>query len=234
MVPINKREDVFRSNGRWTAEWINVYDPTDPVGTWLKDYDPEPTPPARHGYTKLTPQNFPCRASPFLLVSHIDYLNAPKPRFGKMPPDRDYYLINQIAHWLVRVDNLTARLQTAAKNSRSFWMPRAADQKRTRQHCFRRVLWTFVQEILVGLLLTVITVLSLNWLIFPMLKGASKAPVSFVSWFYSPITNYATALFPSPQSAKCPGRNRRALACRFICCCLRERLSPAPVERRTQ
>lgn len=74
-------------------------------------------------------------------------------------------------------------------------MPRAADQKRTRQHCFRRVLWTFFHEILVGLLLTVITVLSLNWLIFPMLKGASKALVSFVSWFYSPITNYATALY---------------------------------------
>jgi hypothetical protein len=176
MVPINKKEDVFRAH----AEWVNVYDPTDPVGTWLKDYDPEPEPPARHGFTKLTPQNFPCRASAVLLASHLDYLNQPRKRFGKLPADSDYYLVNQVANWLVQGDSLTARLHDAPKNSRSFWMQRAANQEQTHRRCLPRVLWAFSQELLIGLLLTVVTVWSLNLVILPALKGVGKFIVEWL------------------------------------------------------
>ena len=181
MVPINKREDVFISNGEWAAEWINVYDPTDPVGTWLKDYDPEPQPPPRQGRTKLAPHNFPCRASPVLLASHLDYLNAPRKCLGKMPADSEHYLINHVSHWLVRGDSLAARLDAAPKDSCSFWMPLAADQEQTHRLCLPRVVWSLFQEFLVGAVLTVVTVLSLNWAVFPLLRAAAKLLVEVFS-----------------------------------------------------
>jgi hypothetical protein len=195
MVPINKKEDVFRTN----AEWVNVYDPTDPVGTWLKDYDPEVAPPARQGFTKLTPENFPCRASPVLLASHLAYLNAPKKRCGKMPFDSDYYLINQVAHWLVRGDSLRGRLHNAPQDSVSFWMPRGADQQQTRRRCLPRVIGAFAQEVAIGLLLTALTVLSINWVILPVMKGVGKfvverLPLTVVRC----VTKYYTALPSRP------------------------------------
>src|SRR5262245_7654093 len=39
-VAINSDESVFPQG----AEWINVYDPTDPVGTWIRDFNPEQKP----------------------------------------------------------------------------------------------------------------------------------------------------------------------------------------------
>jgi len=124
MVPINTKEDPFHEG----TEWINVYDPTDPVGTWIYDYNPKPTP-ARSNHTKLNPLNFPCRASPILLYSHLCYLRAPQPG----APDGSDYLINQVAQWLVHGQSLAESIKTARGNANSFWLPSTDDKDETRR-----------------------------------------------------------------------------------------------------
>jgi hypothetical protein len=72
-VPINVREKFFRPD----AEWINVYDPTDPVGASLEAFGgpgaPLPT-------SVLQPQNYGYRAHWLLLFSHLCYLRVHKKR----------------------------------------------------------------------------------------------------------------------------------------------------------
>lgn len=71
-------------------------------------------------------------------------------------------------------------------------MPLAETLKKTRRLCFRRVLWTFLQEIFIGALLTVVTVVSLNRLVIPLLKTVGKILTSYVSRFwpsFSPIVH---------------------------------------------
>jgi len=176
MVPINQKEDSFQKG----TEWVNVYDPTDPVGTWLEDYDPEHQNPPRPGYTKLKPHNFPCRASPLLLVSHLDYLNAPQKCFGAMPADGEYFLINQVAHWLVEGGSLASRIEQAPKGRRTFWMRRAASEKETHRLAIWRVAWSLTQQILAGTVLTVLTVLSLRYAIIPFANLVKTWLAAFV------------------------------------------------------
>jgi hypothetical protein len=170
MIPINTVEDPFRSG----TEWVNVYDPTDPVGTWLVDFNPAKTP--SNGHTTLTPHNFPCRASPLLLYSHICYFKAPK----RETDDSKNFLVNRVAHWLVEDDNLAEKLTVANRNSKSFWMPRKDTERATHRKVFLRVVGRFVQAGLAGLLLTWITLLSLDNLILPALKATTAMAISLV------------------------------------------------------
>lgn len=63
-VPINVREP-----GLDNAEWINVYDATDPVGAHLDAYGTE-----KESKIKFFPINYGYRAHPILLYSHLKYL----------------------------------------------------------------------------------------------------------------------------------------------------------------
>jgi hypothetical protein len=162
MVPINCAEDPFPAG----AEWVNVYDPTDPVGTWICDYDPKMSP--RAGHTTLTPQNFPCRADPLLLVSHISYLNVPSPG----AKDAKDYLVNQVAEWLVEGGSLTVKLKKASEKPNAFWMPRAETEPKTHQLTARRRRSRLAQAGLAALLLTWLTLLSLEYVILPSLRFA--------------------------------------------------------------
>jgi len=171
MIPINKVEDPFRSG----TEWVNVYDPTDPVGTWLSDFDPAETQ-AAPGHTTLSPHNYPCRASPLLLYSHICYLKAPK----RETDDNENFLVNRVAHWLVEDGSLAEKLTIADRNDKSFWMPRKNTERATHRKVFLRVVSRFVQAALAGLLLTWITLLSLEYLILPALKAATAMAISLV------------------------------------------------------
>lgn len=164
MVPINVDEDPFRDG----AEWVNAYDPTDPVGTWIYDYDPIRPNPPRQGYTTLTPQNFPCRASPILLYSHIQYLRAPKPDAS----NPQNYLVNQIARWLVTGDSLTGQIKKAVEEDhKAFWMPRKDNKDDTRKLVFSRLIWRWIQDVVVAVVLTLLTVFSLNKVIYPAVTG---------------------------------------------------------------
>jgi len=189
MVPINVDEDPFRASDAWRTEWVNVYDPTDPVGTWIYDYDPIPPKHPRHGHTTLTPQNFPCRASPILLYSHIQYLRTPKPG----APNAQGYLVNQIARWLVTGDSLTEQIENAVKEDDSaFWMPRRDDKDETRKLVFGRLVWRWTQDAIVAVLLALLTVFSLNKVIYPAVT--SIADWLHASWLTSAIDRVLKAL----------------------------------------
>jgi hypothetical protein len=198
-VFINTHEDPFQAH----AEWVNVYDPTDPVGTWIADFNPSAQPPARPGYTKLTPQNFPCRASPILLFSHLCYLTASRLGSLRVVNDPRHLLVNQVADWLIRGGSLAQRIDAAPKTKKTFWMPRGATGDATHRLSIWRVAWRFVQAGILGLVLTVLTVLSakyvvgpaLDWLmgiLFPLLTRGLNA-IHF-SWVAGVLTALATAL----------------------------------------
>jgi len=160
-VPLNCKEDVFAAD----TEWINVYDPTDPVGTWIADFDPKVVP--RPGKGVLKPRNFACRASPILLLSHICYLSAS--RASSLRTVNDHLLVHQVAQWLVDGGSLGGRLDVAPKTSRTFWMPFAANggpsvRMRLRAH------WRFIQAGIAAAILTVLTLLSLHYVVYPLIK----------------------------------------------------------------
>jgi hypothetical protein len=174
MVPINRQEDPFRND----AEWVNVYDPTDPVGTWIENFDPDPHPPARPGHTKLKPHNFPCRSSPILLLSHICYLTTSRLSSLRVVTDSDNLLVNLVADWLVRGNRLADAIQTAPKGMASFWMPLAAGGAMPYWQTRPRVAWRIIQWGIVGAALTVLTLLSLHYIIIPLVQGS-------LSWLQS-------------------------------------------------
>jgi hypothetical protein len=162
MVPINMKEDPFPHG----AEWVNVYDPTDPVGTWISDFDPISIP--RPNHAVLTPHNFPCRASPIVLFSHICYLNKSRLRSLRLTSDSQHLLVNQVAHWLVEGGSLAVDIAAAPTGSRTFWMPRTAGGAGPGWPVYGRAIWRYVQWISVGGILTVLTLASLHRVIFPL------------------------------------------------------------------
>jgi hypothetical protein len=85
---INRNEGVFSPH----AQWINIFDRTDPVAAALKAYDSE-------GSIGLSPQNYGYKASPWLLLGHLKYLDLSEEqgRRGQDPADRvvDWLLLEQ-------------------------------------------------------------------------------------------------------------------------------------------
>jgi hypothetical protein len=160
MVPINTTEDPFREG----AEWVNAYDPTDPVGTWISDYDPESV--ARPGHTTLKPHNFPCNASPILLYSHLRYLR--KPKLGA--PHSDDYLVNQVARWLVTGNSLVKEIDPVRQTPNPFWLRSTDDKVATQRFLRKRVLWRVIQDLIVLISLSLLTVFSLGWVIYPAIN----------------------------------------------------------------
>lgn len=165
MVPINTSEDPFR----FGTEWINVYDPTDPVATSISNFDPTNATP-RRGHGTLKPDNFPCRASPIVLMSYICYLTAS--RWGSLRKVKDYQhlLVNQIAEWLVNGGSLGTRLKATPKSSNTFWMPRPKNGEKTNMHIRARVFSRLVQWAIIGFALTLLTLWSLHTFIFPIIS----------------------------------------------------------------
>jgi len=155
-VPINLDEQVFAAG----TEWINVYDPTDPVANWLVNYNPADSAPLP-GRTVLTPVNFPCRASPFLLLSHIRYFRRRRWIAKYFVGEDEFALVRLAARWLVQGGSLHEQLQGAPRGCSTFWMPRRVPPARLRSGetilgCLRR--WSrFAQWVAVAVLLTYAT-----------------------------------------------------------------------------
>jgi hypothetical protein len=80
-VPISE-EEAFRLR----TEWINVYDPTDPVSGVLKSYN------AANTNCCPTLRNYGFAAGSLLLLSHLRYLRATRKNDG---------LSDALAHWLL-------------------------------------------------------------------------------------------------------------------------------------
>jgi hypothetical protein len=71
LTPVNVKEPMFPAD----AEWVNVYDPTDPVGAKLTAFSQTATGSALATHI-LVPNNLGYRSSPWLLLSHVRYLRS--------------------------------------------------------------------------------------------------------------------------------------------------------------
>jgi hypothetical protein len=168
MVPINNHEDPFRQG----AEWINVYDPTDPVGTWISDFNPTLTTPVRPGHAALKPHNFPCRSSAVLLLSHICYFNKSRQKSLRTVGGDQHELVHQVASWLVDGGSLSTRITAVPKALRTFWMPLNPGGTGPGWPVHVRAFWRYVQWVIVGAILTAMALLSLHYVIRPLVRGA--------------------------------------------------------------
>lgn len=121
-VALNRQTRVFPDG----SEWVNVWDPTDPVGGALDAFDPDQVnrdgpPPGWVGPGSgqiLRPINIPCRASGAFLASHLAYLRG----FG----GGTQLLSAWAADWIMgraRAQDLVSRLE----EKRQLVGPRATD-----------------------------------------------------------------------------------------------------------
>jgi hypothetical protein len=85
IVPINKDNGVFSAD----FQWVNVYDPTDPVADKTKYFDLE-----NHGGKPVIEIAY--KAESIHLLSHIEYLTYSK---------RKNPLVTKVAYWLLGGDN---------------------------------------------------------------------------------------------------------------------------------
>jgi hypothetical protein len=78
IVPLNKQTAVFQPG----CEWINLYEPTDPVAAHLDAFaKPPPDPAEKPGKLEpIEPKNFACRALWVFLLSHIYYFSPTRRR----------------------------------------------------------------------------------------------------------------------------------------------------------
>ncbi|WP_107671032.1 hypothetical protein [Cyanothece sp. BG0011] len=84
IVPINKDNSVFNSQ----FEWLNVYDPTDPVADETRFFNFK----TDHG-NKQQPRDIAYKAEGIHLLSHVEYLNY--------KPTRPTPLVKQLAKWIL-------------------------------------------------------------------------------------------------------------------------------------
>jgi len=76
VVPLNRQVAVFPAD----CEWINLYDPTDPIGASLDAFGPPPrrADPPVADRIGLEPQSFATRAGLIFGLSHIRYFKPPR------------------------------------------------------------------------------------------------------------------------------------------------------------
>ncbi|MBD2072030.1 hypothetical protein H6F93_31675 [Leptolyngbya sp. FACHB-671] len=84
VVPLNKDESVFKED----FEWINVFDPTDPVSDFTRFFDSQ-----QGKESPLTPKEVPYKAEQIHLLSHGQYLTY--------NPKRKNPLVCQVSEWLL-------------------------------------------------------------------------------------------------------------------------------------
>lgn len=102
IVCLNKQRAVFRRG----CEWLNLYDPTDPVGASLGAFGSKQE---KNGLkVSLVPRNVGCRASKVFLLSHIRYLN-PRKR-------REHPMATALINALLRGEELVPAARKAANS----------------------------------------------------------------------------------------------------------------------
>jgi hypothetical protein len=93
IVPTNVSDSCFESS----VEWINVFDPTDPVSDRTQHFNVIEDGPTTTDQQKLNPhprlREVPYKADRIHLLSHLDYL--------KFNPSRENPLVSQVAGWLL-------------------------------------------------------------------------------------------------------------------------------------
>jgi hypothetical protein len=82
IVPLNKDISVFRKN----FEWVNIFDPTDPVADFTRFFD------SSNDTKKIVPLEISYKAGSVFLLSHGEYLT--------FNSKRNNSLIRQVSRWL--------------------------------------------------------------------------------------------------------------------------------------
>lgn len=88
IVNINKDTAVWRRD----FEWVNVYEHTDPVSSSLAAYDENRAPAG-----SPLPKNYACKASRWLLLSHLKYLHL---RHGRAGVPQDQFVLRLLT-WIL-------------------------------------------------------------------------------------------------------------------------------------
>ncbi len=127
-VPINEEEPAFQPG----TEWINVYDPTDPVGASLDAYAATPL---SGGLVHIAPDNYGYRAHWALLYSHLCYLRVNKKRTNE--------LSDHLVTWLVGGQAFSSFVDKAAAP----WFPPSSPAERRRTWA-ARLMWLLVYLVL--------------------------------------------------------------------------------------
>ena len=124
-VPINVKEPAFGVGPTGTSspgavrevEWINAYDPTDPVAATLDAFS---KPKGAVEKSTIEPRNFGYAAHPILLYSHLCYLRGRKGRADR--------LVDRIMQWVLSGQTFS-QPTPAAKG----WFDASSSQARRRQ-----------------------------------------------------------------------------------------------------
>jgi hypothetical protein len=120
-VPINVREPFFHTD----AEWINIYDPTDPVGASLDAFG---GPGAPFPESVLQPKNYGYRAHWLLLYSHLCYL--------RVHEGRKCELSDAAVEWVLSGRKFSAH---ASPHENRWFIP--ASRVETRRTLWARTMW---------------------------------------------------------------------------------------------
>jgi hypothetical protein len=109
-----------------------------------------------------------------LLLSHICNFTSSRLRALRRIGDTQHLLVNHVAHWLVSGGSLASRLSACPKGRSAFWMPLARPVTPGRVgesiEAKLRMVWRFIQWAGVGIVLTFLTLASLQQIVFPSLS----------------------------------------------------------------
>jgi hypothetical protein len=141
-VPINIGEPAFQES----TEWINVYDPTDPVGASLDAFGESGSLPSGKTYPAsgplrhkvVYPENYGYRAYWALLYSHLCYMRVDEKRRGQ--------LSDKLAEWVLGGQKFSSIVD---KNAAPFFSPGSATDKRRARSA--KGMWLIVYLVLTGL-----------------------------------------------------------------------------------
>jgi hypothetical protein len=137
-VPINVREPFFHTD----AEWINIYDPTDPVGASLDAFG---GPGAPFTESVLQPKNYGYRAHWLLLYSHLCYL--------RVHEGRKCELSDAAVEWVLSGRKFSAH---ASPHENRWFIPASRVE-------IRRTLWARTMWVVTYVALTLAAALVLPW-----------------------------------------------------------------------
>ena len=137
-VPINVREPFFHTD----AEWINIYDPTDPVGASLDAFG---GPGAPFPESVLQPKNYGYRAHWLLLYSHLCYL--------RVHEGRKCELSDAAVEWVLSGRKFSAH---ASPHENRWFIPASRVE-------IRRTLWARTMWVVTYVALTLAAALVLPW-----------------------------------------------------------------------
>jgi hypothetical protein len=167
-VPINN-EPAFHAD----AEWINVYDPTDPVGASLDAFGDV----SRPASNVIRPDNYGYRAHWALLYSHLCYLTVKKNVRG---------LSDDLVTWLLNGGRFRATANKVATNKYAapYFQPRSRTEK-------SRTAWAVTMWVIAYAVLTLVGTFTLPFVLKGLKVVAEKTIVIVAAAYRGVVQMFA-------------------------------------------